>query len=270
MNLIVDIGNTLTKTAVSCPEGFRVGEPVAELTAGSVDALLERWPEVDRAIVASTRGEQARRHAVDLLRRRLARVVEFSPDVPVPLGNAYRTPRTLGSDRLAAAVAANDIYPGRNVLIVDFGTAVTVDLVTADNTFRGGNIAPGMQMRFRALHDYTASLPLCGEEGEPELLGTTTETAIRAGVLCGMLFEIEGYIARMRALYGDLCVIFTGGDAKYFAKRIKNTIFADCNLVFRGLNRILEYNASEENPILPGHCGGSPHPGSPFGPDEQH
>ena len=236
-------GESRTRARGAVAGGYRGGGPGAGLPAGSVEALLGRWPEVDRAIVASARGEQARRHAVDLLRRRLARVVEFSPDVPVPLGNAYRTPRTLGSDRLAAAVAANGMYPDRNVLIVDFGTAVTVDLVTADNTFRGGHIAPGMQMRFRALHDYTASLPLCGEEGEPELLGTTTETAIRAGVLCGMLFEIEGYIARMRALYGDLCVIFTGGDAKYFAKRIKNTIFADCNLVFRGLNRILAYNA---------------------------
>jgi type III pantothenate kinase len=270
VNLIVDIGNTLTKTALFDAEGFETEAPVVEFSAGWVDALLQRRPQIERAIVASTRGEEVRRRTVELLRRRIGRVVEFTPEVPVPLGNDYATPRTLGSDRLAAAVAANGLYPGRNVLIVDFGTAVTIDLVTADNTYRGGNIAPGMQMRFRALHDCTASLPLCGACDEPVLLGRSTVEAIQAGVLQGMLFEIEGYIARLQGRCADLCVIFTGGDAKYFAKRIKNTIFADCNLVFRGLNRILEYNASEENPILPGRCGVSPHPGKPFGPDEQH
>ena len=148
---------------------------------------------------------------------------------------------------LAAAVGATVLYPGRNVLIVDFGTAVTIDLVTADNTFRGGCISPGMKTRFRALHDYTACLPLCGPTESGELQGLTTEEAIRLGVMNSLTFEIEGYMARMEKKIDDLCVIFTGGDAKYFAKRIKNTIFANCNLVFCGLDRILEYNASEEH-----------------------
>ena len=136
---------------------------------------------------------------------------------------------------------------GQPVLIVDFGTAVTIDLVTADNTFRGGCISPGMKTRFRALHDYTACLPLCGPTESGELQGLTTEEAIRLGVMNSLTFEIEGYMARMEKKIDDLCVIFTGGDAKYFAKRIKNTIFANCNLVFCGLDRILEYNASEEH-----------------------
>ena len=165
----------------------------------------------------------------------------------VPVANAYHTPETLGRDRLAAAVGATVLYPGRNVLIVDFGTAVTIDLVTADNTFRGGCISPGMKTRFRALHDYTACLPLCGPTESGELQGLTTEEAIRLGVMNSLTFEIEGYMARMEKKIDDLCVIFTGGDAKYFAKRIKNTIFANCNLVFCGLDRILEYNASEEH-----------------------
>ena len=147
----------------------------------------------------------------------------------------------------AAAVGAATLYPGRTVLIVDFGTAVTIDLVTADNTFRGGCISPGMTMRFRALHDYTAALPLCGPAEDERLQGLATEDAVRLGVMNSLTFEIEGYIARMREKIDDLCVIFTGGDAKYFAKRIKNTIFANCNLVFCGLDRILEYNASEEH-----------------------
>ena len=152
-----------------------------------------------------------------------------------------------GRDRLAAAVGAATLYPGRNTLIVDVGTAVTLDVVSAEGVFLGGCISPGVAMRFRALHDYTAALPLCRAAEATGLVGRTTGEAIRFGVMNSLRFEIEGYIARMEAQFEDLCVIFTGGDAKFFAKRIKNTIFANCNLVFCGLNRILEYNASEEH-----------------------
>lgn len=165
----------------------------------------------------------------------------------MPIGNAYLTPATLGRDRLAAAVGAAALYPGRNALIVDLGTAVTIDLLSADGVFRGGCISPGMAMRFRSLHEYTASLPLCDAIDSERAVGRTTDEAIRLGVMNSIAFEIEGYVARLEGEFEDLCVIFTGGDAKFFVKRIKNTIFANCNLVFYGLNRILEYNASEEH-----------------------
>ena len=245
MNLIVDIGNTLVKLAV-----FEAGRPVAERSAerllpAAIDALVAEFP-VRRAILSSTRGDAA--DAAAMLRQRVGSQLHYTPQTPVPNRKAYRTPATLGRDRLAAAVGATVLYPGRNVLIVDFGTAVTVDLVTADATYRGGCISPGVQTRFRALHDYTASLPLCGPTDDESLQGLTTEEAVSRGVMNSVAFEIEGYIRRMRAQIDDLCVIFTGGDAKYFVKRIKNTIFANCNLVFCGLDRILEHNASEEYP----------------------
>ena len=244
MNLIVDIGNTLVKSAL-----LERGRVVEEHTDGvfcpeAVAGLLERG-RVRRAILSSTRGEMP--EVAAWLRERVSSLLLFTPQTPVPIRNVYRTPQTLGRDRLAAAVGATVLFPGRNVLIVDFGTAVTIDLVTADNTFRGGCISPGMKTRFRALHDYTACLPLCGPTESGELQGLTTEEAIRLGVMNSLTFEIEGYMARMEKKIDDLCVIFTGGDAKYFAKRIKNTIFANCNLVFCGLNRILEHNASEEH-----------------------
>ena len=240
MNLVVDFGNTLVKLAV-----FDKGELVAQrcmerLHPSVLEELLSEWP-VRRAVVASTRGEVD--DVAAMLRRRVDYLLEFTSQTSVPIGNAYLTPETLGRDRLAAAVGATVLYPGENVLIVDFGTAVTIDLVTADNTFRGGCISPGMKTRFRALHDYTACLPLCGPTESGELQGLTTEEAIRLGVMNSLTFEIEGYMARMEKKIDDLCVIFTGGDAKYFAKRIKNAIFADCELVFLGLNRILEFNA---------------------------
>ena len=244
MNLVVDFGNTLVKLAV-----FDKGELVAQrcmerLHPSVLEELLSEWP-VRRAVVASTRGEVD--DVAAMLRRRVDYLLEFTSQTSVPIGNAYLTPETLGRDRLAAAVGATVLYPGENVLIVDFGTAVTIDLVTADNTFQGGCISPGVTMRFRALHDYTAKLPLCAATGGEGLSGLTTEEAIELGVMNGIAFEIEGYVTRMREKIDGLRVIFTGGDAKFFVKRIKNTIFANCNLVFCGLNRILEHNASEEH-----------------------
>ena len=274
MNLIVDIGNTRVKLAV-----MRQGECLAEhcaeqLSPASVDELADAWP-LRRAIVSSTRGGTA--EAAALLRQRVPFVVEFGPATPVPVRSDYLTPETLGRDRLAAAVGATVLWPGRNVLIVDCGTAVTIDLVTADGTFRGGCISPGLQSRFRALHDYTAALPLCSpDEAEEDsgadvcasaersectaaaepaggvggtasaLLGRSTRQALVRGVTNSLVFEIEGYIARMQGKIDGLCVIFTGGDAKYLSKRIKNTIFANRNPVLCGLDRILEFNVSEE------------------------
>ena len=186
MNLIVDIGNTLVKLAVFDGGRIVAQRCVERLHPSMLGELLE-GRRAAKAVVASTRGEAD--DVIETVRPYADYLLEFTSQTPVPVANAYHTPETLGRDRLAAAVGATVLYPGRNVLIVDFGTAVTIDLVTADNTFRGG----------------------------------------------------------MEKKIDDLCVIFTGGDAKYFAKRIKNTIFANCNLVFCGLDRILEYNASEEH-----------------------
>ena len=244
MNLVVDIGNTLLKLAVFDGGRLVAQQCVGELREETFAGLLG-GARAARAVVASTRGEAP--VIVEAVRRHTDYLLEFTPATPVPIGNAYLTPATLGRDRLAAAVGAATLYPGRNALIVDFGTAVTLDFVSADGVFRGGCISPGMAMRFRALHEYTAALPLCDATDSAELLGRTTDEAVRLGVMNSLAFEIEGYIAHMQGEIEDLCVIFTGGDTNFFAKRIKNTIFANCNLVFWGLNRILEYNASEEH-----------------------
>ena len=231
MNLVVDFGNTLVKLAV-----FDKGELVAQrcmerLHPSVLEELLSEWP-VRRAVVASTRGEVD--DVAAMLRRRVDYLLEFTSQTSVPIGNAYLTPETLGRDRLAAAVGATVLYPRENVQIVDIGTAETIDLETADNTIR-------------ALQDYSAKLPLCAATGGEGRAGLTTEEASELGVMNGIAFEIEGYVTRMREKIDGLRVIFTGGDAKFFVKRIKNTIFANCNLVFCGLNRILEHNASEEH-----------------------
>lgn len=243
MNLVVDIGNSLIKISVFDGDNIVAQRCAEKLYPTLFKELFTKW-SIERAIVAST--SQGVREVSQILRPKVQYLLDFVSQTPVPITNAYLTPETLGRDRLAAAVGAASLYPNRNVLIIDFGTAITFDLVTADNTYRGGCISPGVKTRFRSLHDYTARLPLCEATDDEELSGLTTEEAIERGVMNGVTFEIEGYIARMESRFENLCVIFTGGDANLFVKRIKNTIFANCNLVVCGLNRILEYNASEE------------------------
>ncbi|MEG1622593.1 MAG: type III pantothenate kinase [Alistipes sp.] len=243
MNLLIDIGNSSVKLAI-VDAGRIVAEQRSKQFDWSLLAELIRVHPVEHALVCSTRekttgiAKMLMDHGVDTL--------EFTASTPVPIGIDYQTPETLGRDRVAAAVGASVCYPGRAVLIVDFGTAVTIDLLTADGVFRGGTISAGMQMRFRALHDYTARLPLCSATEEILLLGKTTTSAIEQGVMNGLTAEVEGAICHMQAEIDDLLIIFTGGDANFFVKRIKNTIFANCDLVFCGLNRILEYNNSEK------------------------
>jgi len=158
------------------------------------------------------------------------------------LGAGLPGPGT-GADRLAAAVGANTIYPNSDILIVDFGTAITIDVVSGGE-FLGGNITPGAAIRFKALHHFTKKLPLCSLNDNPtELFGNTSVSAIECGVVNGIVYEIEGYIRDLQRKYSDLRIIFTGGDSNFFAKRLKNTIFATYDLVAYGLNRILEYNA---------------------------
>lgn len=239
-NLIVDIGNTRVKYALMDQCEICALSTSELFDTAVVRELIEPFGgEINRAIVCSTRSDGQRE--CEALRLLGLEVFLFAADSAVPLANDYLTPHTLGRDRLAAAVGADFLYGDHPLLIVDFGTAITCDVVS-DHTFRGGFISPGRSMRLRALHDYTARLPLVGAATEILPWGRSTEEALQQGVEQGILGEIEGHIARFKQKFDNLLVIFTGGEAKHFAKQIKNTIFADCDLVLLGLNRILEYN----------------------------
>jgi type III pantothenate kinase len=161
----------------------------------------------------------------------------------LPFTIEYRTPHTLGNDRIAAVAAANAQFPGQNCLVIDAGTAITFDLIDSQNVYRGGNISPGLSMRFQALHTFTQKLPLIEQSGETPLLGYSTETAIRSGVIWGVVFEIERYINELKGMYPNLQIMLTGGDSVFLADKINYPIFVDEFLVLKGLNRILEYNA---------------------------
>lgn len=241
MNLAIDIGNTLTKLTI-IDDGQVVDFVLTkELSLEFVKNFLKKNRGINAAIMVSTSDEYEDVEA--WLKEKLTHFIKFDHTVPVPLKNLYSTPRTLGPDRLAAAVGANAIYPGSNILIVDFGTAITIDFVSSENEYAGGNISPGAGLRFMALHKFTKKLPLCKLNNSTELIGDNSVSAIESGVVNGIVYEIEGYINDLKTKYQDLRIIFTGGDGDFFAKRLKNPIFATYDLVAYGLNRILEYNA---------------------------
>ncbi len=245
MNLAVDIGNTLVKFAVAergqILDIFKTETP----TVSFVEDIFREYPDIDAAIVACLKPEH-RSPELEAIGRclegRVARYVELDHTTPVPVINKYKTPETLGLDRLAAAVGAAALYPGQDALVFDVGTAITVDFVSRNNEFVGGCISPGMHMRFKALNQYTRSLPLVADPGASGMLGDTTLSAIQCGVVNGIVYEIQGYIARFEKENSDIKIIFTGGDGNFFAERLKNTIFATSDLVLFGLNRILDYN----------------------------
>lgn len=239
MKLIIDIGNSVTKIVA-----FRGNEPVDEVrmengTLSSLDAFVNKYP-FKNGIIGAVRHLTACEE--EALGRLQIPMLRFTSETPIPISNRYRTPKTLGSDRLAAVIGASFLKPATDLLIIDAGTCITYEVIDARGNYWGGNIAPGMQMRLRALHEYTARLPLVDAEGEVPGMGYNTETAIRSGVLRGMKYEIEGYIKSMRSKFPHLQVFLTGGNRINFDTNIKNLIFTDKYIVPRGLNRILDYN----------------------------
>lgn len=208
-------------------------------TLEHLSAFYRKYP-FDRAIVATVvdLNDEAKRQ-LELLPVPLLKLNETTA---LPVENLYETPRTLGYDRMAAVVGANARFPGRDLLVIDAGTCITYEFVDAQGRYHGGNISPGLQMRFKALHQFTGRLPLVAAEGRRVPMGKDTDTAIRAGVLKGIEYEMVGYIERMRHKYPELLVFLTGGDDISFDTNLKSIIFADKFLVLKGLNRILNYN----------------------------
>lgn len=167
----------------------------------------------------------------------------FKNTTSLPITNKYKS-ETIGLDRLAAVVGATDIFPNTNILSIDIGSAVTYDFINDKNEFLGGNISPGLRLRFSSLNDYTKNLPLLEPKNIDFFLGKTTNQAIIAGIQNGLLFELEAYITKLSEDYKKIKIILSGGDLNLFAKKIKYSIFAEPNLVAIGLNKILCFNNS--------------------------
>ena len=246
-NLTIDNGNTSVKVA------FFIGtELVATNRFMRRDVrLLDRFISTykpDSAIMCSTASSEASQRVEELINQRCSRVMSLTHETPMPISLGYRTPQTLGRDRIATAVGAWSIAQGGDVLVIDAGTAITYDLVTADGCFVGGNIAPGLGLRFKSLHEHTGRLPLVDADGDAPVMGYDTQTAIRSGVLLGLLGEIRSCIATLKMSHPGLTVFLTGGDGKLLHSRLgeEGVIYQE-HLAAEGLNRIYLYNEKNEN-----------------------
>ncbi len=242
MNLIIDVGNTLVKFAV-----FQQDVIIERKTVNNADvlntfhAILEYHKDIQRTIISSV-GRLALSVYEEIQSK--TDVLILNPNSKLPFINLYKTPQTLGIDRIGLVSAAVKKYPNKDVLVIDAGTCITFDFITAKNEYLGGAISPGIRMRYKSLNTLTANLPLLDTEMPNQITGNTTTSAIHSGVVFGILKEIDGIIDAYQQDYADLTVILTGGDTDFLSKQLKNSIFANSNFLLEGLNFILESNSN--------------------------
>jgi type III pantothenate kinase len=238
MNLTIDIGNTSVKIALFDNGKIIKTRTYEEFTFRQLNSLHNKY-KFRNVILSSVISNDI---LIKDLRLDLYNFVELTYKTPLPIKNLYKSPETLGNDRIAAVTGANKIFPGNTVLVIDTGTAITYDIIKGNAEYTGGNISPGITMRFQALNVLTDKLPLLNKSDKFYNFGDTTGGAIVSGVQKGIIYEIEGYIKEAGEKYNDLEVILTGGDANFFDKMLKKRIFVEPNLIFIGLNTILEHN----------------------------
>ena len=231
--LVVDIGNTNLKAAYfidyELHNTLKNIEELSDFTQNN---------SIDFSIISSVGDEKLTKKVTELLPNALL----ASSSIRIPITILYKTPNSLGMDRLANAIAASYLHPKSNVLVIDIGTCLKFDFVSATGSYIGGSISPGIRLRFQSLHDYTEKLPLIETWQKTALIGSTTNESILSGVINGMESEIFHLIQRYQEEYTDLFIILTGGDAKMFDLARKNDIFAHENLTLLGLKLMLEAN----------------------------
>jgi len=239
MNLVIDIGNTQIKTAVFKDNTLYNKEIYSKDSFHrSIEKITEKY-RIKHAILSNV-GEIENLKLFEI--QKLFDVLVLNYKTSLPFINNYKTPQTLGVDRIALVAAAVDQFPNKNVLIFDAGSCITYDFVNEKNEYLGGGISPGIEMRYKALNSYTANLPKLTLRNEIPEIGNSTENSIHFGVLNGVIHEIEGVINQFKVKNQKLTVVLTGGDTIYLAKNLKSTIFANPNFLLEGLNSILIYN----------------------------
>ncbi|MEM8507967.1 MAG: type III pantothenate kinase [Bacteroidota bacterium] len=240
MNLVVDIGNTQVKYAVFDQEKILVTESSAcGVFLSKIKTLFETYPKIEYALLSSVKNLENKEFEVLSL---FCKVHLLSSASRVPFKNRYASPETLGVDRMALATAAFYHNPKGNTLVIDMGTCITYDFIDHHGGYHGGAISPGLNMRYRAMHAQTSKLPLLEPEFPQEFIGNTTARSMHTGVVQGICHELDGTIAQYKNRFLLLTVILTGGDSHFFAKRLKNSIFAHSKFLLEGLNYLLEYN----------------------------
>lgn len=236
MNVVIDAGNTRTKvglfegTELVRVETFLDLESLKKfITATTASHVLVSSVNHDPAEILSWSKAQGKK-------------ISLSSALPLPIHLEYKTPHTLGVDRLAAVCGAQELFPDKNCLIIDAGTCINYEFLDAHGVYHGGAISPGISMRFEAMHTFTARLPLVTANAHVGLIGNSTETCMQSGVMNGVVEEVKGIIRQYQILYPDLTVIICGGDYTFFENNLKPSIFVTPELVLIGLNRILRHN----------------------------
>ena len=244
MNLVIDIGNTAIKVSIFNDKTIVFIEKFSDLNKNGIQKIYNRFSKIQNIILSTVKKEK--KEWISFLMDSPSLFFELNSNTFLPIKNSYKTPLTLGNDRIAAAVGATVLFPKENILVIDAGTAITYELITSDSEYLGGNISLGIETRFKALNFFTGKLPLIEKNEHTPDFGQNTIDAITTGVQKGLVFEIEGFISEYSKQFGDLKVILTGGDAFFFERMLKKTIFAQPNLVLIGLNRILQYNVENK------------------------
>jgi type III pantothenate kinase len=240
-NLVIDIGNTLTKVAVFNDRDINELQFFENLDAVILEEYL-RGKKIDHAIISTVEKDIT---DLEHLLQSLCTYFRFSTVLSRRVKNRYKTPGTLGLDRYAAVIGAETIYPSKNSLVIDSGSCITYDFINSEGEYYGGSISPGIKMRFQAMHTFTERLPLVEPDfGFAEEYGTDTRSSLLSGVQNGVWNEALGFIQMFASHYPDLKILLCGGDVKFFDSRLKNSIFADAvktepNLVLIGLNEVI-------------------------------
>ncbi len=241
LNLVIDIGNTLAKIAVFDKDKLVFNKNYDSLTVNDAHSLLKQF-NIVYSIISNVRDHQPELENVLINNTNF---ISLSSTTLLPFNNLYATPNTLGKDRIALVSGASKLFPQTNVLVIDVGTCITYDFIDSKNNYQGGSISPGINLRLKALNQFTGKLPLVeiSNNDNPKLTANSTIASIKSGVFYGIKTEIEGVIAKYNGLYENLQVVITGGNAEMFDLESKNRIFADKFFLLKGLNEILNYNA---------------------------
>jgi type III pantothenate kinase len=237
VSLCLDFGNTNLKAALFL--GDKMTDTIIftqEEAIFTIGKIIEMH-KPQRAILSSN---IAHSKEIDVLLEANTKFILLNSKTRLPFLNAYGSPETLGNDRLALVAALSKLYPKEDSIVISIGTCITYNFLAKNNAFRGGAISPGVELRLKAMHQFTDKLPLVEREGHLSVLGYDTDTSIRSGAINGIAAEIDGMIARFETQYGRINAVLTGGDSPFFESRLKNKIFADTNFLFKGLYAILD------------------------------
>lgn len=239
MNLVVDIGNNFFKLGIFENSNlvFSFFDKNDKIDV-EIEKIIRSYSKITSALISNVSSVKIN----DILNKLNIKIYELDSTFIFPFKLNYKTPESLGNDRLALAAAATILFPNSNNLVIDAGTCITIDFIDNNNHFMGGSISPGVKMRYDSLNHYTANLPLLKNENSFNYPGDSTNASIHAGIIGGVSNEINGFIKQINSRNDKVNVILTGGDAKILSKTLKITIFANQNFILEGLNSILNLN----------------------------